>query len=91
MWISQKTRNIGPKLLQYWPTSKILEKHYINASPMRRVCRNRINRLHGRNPEIAQYKEIVKTMVWPPDNTKVKFNNDVCIESRRPYMSENAL
>ena len=37
--ISQKTRNIGPELVEYWPTPKTLEIHYTDAGPMRPFCR----------------------------------------------------
>ena len=36
--ISQKTRNIGSKLLKYWPASKTLKIHYNDAGPMRSTC-----------------------------------------------------
>ena len=38
--ISQKTRNIGSKLVKYWPSSKTLEIHYTGAGPMRPICRS---------------------------------------------------
>ena len=31
---SQKTCNLGPKLVKYWPTSKTLKIHYTDAGPM---------------------------------------------------------
>ena len=37
--ISQLTRNIGSKLVKYWPTSKTLEIHYTGAGSMRPICR----------------------------------------------------
>ena len=50
--ISQKTRNIGSKLVKYWPTSKTLKIHYTDAGPMQPICRFQI--LLSRRPDRAQ-------------------------------------
>ena len=50
--ISQKTRNIGPKLIKYWPTLKTLEIQDANAGPMRHICRFQI--VLRRRPDRAQ-------------------------------------
>ena len=50
--ISQKTRNIGSKLVKYWPSSKTLEIHYTGTGPMRPICRFQI--LLRRRPDRAQ-------------------------------------
>ena len=45
--ISQKTRNIGPKLVKYWPTSNTLGIYNTDAGPMRPICHLQIERLDG--------------------------------------------
>ena len=50
--ISQKTRNIGSKLVQYWLTSKTLEIHYTDAGPMQPICRFKI--MLSNRPDRAQ-------------------------------------
>ena len=50
--ITQKTRNIGSKLVKYWPTSKTLEIHYTDAGPMQPICRFQI--MLSRGPDRAQ-------------------------------------
>ena len=37
--IIQKTRNIGSKLIKYWPTLTTLEIQDANAGPMQPICR----------------------------------------------------
>ena len=63
--ISQKTRNIGLKLVKYWETSRTLEIHYTDAGPMQPFCRFQI--LIRRRPDRAQ--QTVRTMVWASNNT----------------------
>ena len=50
--ISQKTRNIGLKLVKYWPASRTLEIHYTDAGPMQPICRFQI--VLRRRPDRAQ-------------------------------------
>ena len=50
--ISQKTRNIGPKLVKYWLMSKTLKIHYTDAEPMRSICGFQI--VLRRRPDRAQ-------------------------------------
>ena len=63
--ISQKTRNIGPKLIKYWPTLTTLEIQDANAGPMRPICCFQI--VLRRRSDRAQYK--TKTKVWASNNT----------------------
>ena len=52
--ISQEARNIGLKLVTYWPTSKTLEIQYTNAGPMQLpICRFQI--MLSRRPESEQF------------------------------------
>ena len=50
--ISQKTRNIGSKLVKYWPKSETLEIHYSDAGPMQPICRFQI--VLSRRPDRAE-------------------------------------
>ena len=50
--ISQKTRNIGSKLVKYWPTSKTLRVHFTDAGPMQPSCRFQI--VLSRRPDRAE-------------------------------------
>ena len=50
--ISQKTRNIGPKLIKYWPMLTMLEIQDANPEPMPPICRFQI--VLCRRPDRAQ-------------------------------------